>query len=317
MKDKISIIIPVYNAEKYICDTLNSIKEQTYKNIEVILVDDGSTDNSKALCKSFLNDKRFILYEQNNSGAPAARNNGLQLSTGSYILFFDADDILKKDAIQNMINIAKLENSDLVISNFSTFCNNQIINNNTQKLNRIKKTPFNLFFISPFPNNKLYKAEVLKINNIKFDDVKIGQDANFFYKSLPFIKKVSVIDQSLSFYRLSENSISRAYNNRILDINRSLDLVENFYIKNNVNNTYYHYLLISRTNHINTQIAKIVNFRNKQEARDCFLILKHEYKKSFKKISPKFNNWTIKSLILHQFYCFKVKLYFLGGMNNA
>jgi len=107
---KVSVIIPVYNAENYLIETINSVLSQTYPNIETIIIDDGSKDNSYALAKGFAS-KKFIVRQQKNSGASAARNHGLSIATGDYIQFLDADDLLSPDKIASQIQqLDQLEN---------------------------------------------------------------------------------------------------------------------------------------------------------------------------------------------------------------
>lgn len=131
MKDsntKVSIIIPVYNAEKFIKDCINSITNQTYKNIEIIIINDGSTDNSEEICKEFQKkDNRIIYYYQKNNGVTKAREKGVSLSTGNWISFVDADDILVHDAIEYLIK--NIQNNDIVIGNIQEFYHKSTITN--------------------------------------------------------------------------------------------------------------------------------------------------------------------------------------------
>lgn len=111
---KVSIIVPVYNAEPYLRECIDSLVGQTWKNIEVILVNDGSTDESGTICESYLDDPRVIYHYQKNAGVSAARNAGLALATGEYICFVDSDDWLELDALEHLQN----ENADIVMYNF-------------------------------------------------------------------------------------------------------------------------------------------------------------------------------------------------------
>lgn len=113
--DLISIIIPIYNVEKYLRICLESVINQTYTNFEVIMVDDGSTDNSVCICKEYCNnDNRFKLFQKENGGASSARNLGLKNAEGKYIYFLDSDDWLNNNALESLINCATKENADLV-----------------------------------------------------------------------------------------------------------------------------------------------------------------------------------------------------------
>ena len=105
MNDKISIIIPIYNTEKYLERCIDSVIQQTYRNIEVILVNDGSTDKSSRICNEYVHrDRRIILIEQKNQGAAAARNTGLKHATGDYIGWVDSDDYIEEDMFKSMLD---------------------------------------------------------------------------------------------------------------------------------------------------------------------------------------------------------------------
>lgn len=115
MNKKVSILIPLYNAEQYIAETITSIINQSYTNIELIIVDDGSTDNSYELAQAYTSEKVNV-FQQVNKGACAARNKALELSTGAYIVFFDADDIMYKDKIKNQMELVEKYGNDYIYS---------------------------------------------------------------------------------------------------------------------------------------------------------------------------------------------------------
>lgn len=121
MKPLISIIVPVYNSEKYLAQCLSSLRDQTYTNIEVLLIDDGSSDNSASICRSFAKaDKRFHYYYQENSGVSAARNKGIDLAIGEYIGFCDSDDWVEKDMYETLVSLLEKEDADASIIHFYT-----------------------------------------------------------------------------------------------------------------------------------------------------------------------------------------------------
>ena len=112
----ISIIIPMYNTEQYIECCLDSIRRQTYKNLEVIMIDDGSTDNVATICKKYCNkDSRFRYFYKQNEGVSIARNMGLEIANGDIIAFVDSDDYIKENMIENMVSKMEKEKSDIVI----------------------------------------------------------------------------------------------------------------------------------------------------------------------------------------------------------
>ena len=121
-KQKISVIIPVYNVEKYIHECIDSIIRQTYKNIEIICIDDGSSDKSYDILKEYASkDNRFILLQQENKGAGTARNKGLEIATGDFISFLDADDFFEHDLLELALNKLQESESDFVIYNSDQF----------------------------------------------------------------------------------------------------------------------------------------------------------------------------------------------------
>lgn len=125
---KVSIIIPVYNAAPYLRDCLESIRKQTYKNIEVLIIDDGSIDESGEICDSYKIDKRFHVFHQKNHGQSVARNLGLDYATGDYILFVDADDYIKEYLIERVLKVVnEYHNADIVIFNHEEITDRGIV----------------------------------------------------------------------------------------------------------------------------------------------------------------------------------------------
>ena len=127
---KVSIIVPVYNVEKYLRKCLDSLINQTYKNLEIIVINDGSTDNSADICDEFaVKDSRVLVIHQKNSGVSVARNVGLDKMTGSYVTFVDSDDYLEKNAVERFLQIMCNNSADIVFCESKTFFKNKIIYN--------------------------------------------------------------------------------------------------------------------------------------------------------------------------------------------
>jgi len=119
MNELISIIVPIYNVEIYLEKCLNSIINQTYKNIEILLINDGSSDNSLRICKKYQKkDKRIVLINKKNGGLSSARNAGIDKASGNYLLFIDSDDYIEIDMIEKLYNNIKSNNADISICNF-------------------------------------------------------------------------------------------------------------------------------------------------------------------------------------------------------
>lgn len=206
---KFSIIVPVYNVEKYLAKCLDSLINQTYTNIEIICINDGSTDNSLEILNEYVRvDSRNIVINQENQGVSVARNKALEAATGDYILFVDSDDWIELNACE-ILN-AELENKpqDLIIFNHSIV---------TKKAVRPAKY---------LGGNKFafwaacYKTDIIKNNNIKFpENIKISEDHFFRYNFLYYARKIKYIDKCLYSYNLTnENSATKNYS-KIIDGN--------------------------------------------------------------------------------------------------
>lgn len=301
----VSVVIPVFNVEDYLHDTLTSIMSQTYKNIEVIMINDGSTDGSESICLQFVEkDKRFKYYYQENSGAPIARNYGMKLAKGKYLLLFDSDDLLLENAIEVMVNTIETDKSDLVIGNYVLLK----LEEETRRYKNIKENVNSiedLFYTSPFPNNKLIRFE--KVKNIDFNNVRIAQDANFFYKLLPNISKYSVIDIDICKYRILDNSISSYCDSRILDVIKSLEYVEKFYFENGVDESYLIMLYKSKIKHLINQSYKLINSKKNDNDFLLFERIEDEIIKTFKTLKTNIRLMQIKDL----FYFYYLKLKFI------
>ena len=119
---KVSVVVPIYNAEKYLKQCLDSIRRQTLEAIEVIMIDDGSTDGSAEAAKSYLTDDRFTYYHKENEGLAAARADGIARANGEYIGFIDSDDWIEPDMYEKMYNAARSNDADIVFCNCMRFC---------------------------------------------------------------------------------------------------------------------------------------------------------------------------------------------------
>ena len=210
---EISIIIPVYNPGKFINKCLNSIIHQTFKNIEILCIDDGSTDNSLNILKEFQkNDKRIRIFSQENLGAAASRNLGIENSKGKYILFVDADDWIEEDMCEKLYNHAEYLGSDMVLFNsIEHKPNNQFreriyFDNNTFKED-YKEFTFDYNFKKNLVMNsmlvvwsKFYSVNFLRKFDLKFSNHEIFNDVQFHIKSMLHAKKISYFPEILYHY---------------------------------------------------------------------------------------------------------------------
>ena len=207
--NKISIIVPVYNVEQYLGKCLDSIINQTYKNIEIILINDGSTDNSLEICNYYKEkDSRIIVINKENGGQSSARNSGLKVSTGNYIMFVDSDDKINLRCCELLIDTILKNNSDIVIGDSSS--DEKEIDKDLQfddnKVELINKDILYNYFLDGkvAPWGKLYKRSI--ISDIEFEHGKISEDLDFNYRVFERCKNFSFI--KLPVYYYNQESIS-------------------------------------------------------------------------------------------------------------
>ena len=223
----ISIVIPVYNAEKYLEQCLNSIKNQTYKNFEVILVNDGSIDHSESICMDFVKvDTRFKYFTKVNGGASSARNFGLDNVTGNYITFIDADDWVDENHLEVLINNIKENNSDMAVSSIKKFDNVsnfefRVYSKQEKYLlnyNKLNREEFLVILPKLIHASNSYKIAVSKlfkkelVTDVRFDESIIyGEDLDFFFKLYNKVNSISYVDEITYIYRLHDESSSSKF----------------------------------------------------------------------------------------------------------
>lgn len=249
-KDLISIILPVYNAEKTVSSTIESILSQTYENFELIIINDGSSDSSDDICKKFQNaDNRIVYISRTNEGVSKTRNEGISLSKGKYLMFIDADDSLKKTMLEIMIKSINM--SSLAICGYerinekNSFCVKKYITDekfNASNYDRmIEKLQNNNLFNQVW--NKIFLKRNIVNNNVKFDEsLSLGEDFRFVLDYLNYCDNVNVISDVLYRYANSTNGLNAKVRSNILDIrlSNSKYLID-FFEKMKYNNDYsYH-----------------------------------------------------------------------------
>ncbi|SCH19957.1 glycosyltransferase family 2 protein [Romboutsia sp. 1001713B170207_170306_H8] len=216
-KTKVSIIVPIYNAERDLKCCIDSILSQTFEDIEVILVNDGSTDKSREICDEYaIKDKRIILIHKKNQGVSSARNLGIKESTGDYIMFCDSDDWIESDCIEKLYSKIKDSNADIIYSGVyrEEYTNGKKIQDKVSGVSEeifIKKEDFDKYLDyiiesikSPFlsPCAKLYNASIIRNNNLKFDiDMVCFEDFCFNLKFLQNTKSMYLSKDIKYHYR--------------------------------------------------------------------------------------------------------------------
>ena len=212
---KVSVIIPVFNAEKYLSDSLNSIINQTLKDIEIICINDGSFDNSLKILNYFREiDNRIIIIDQKNKGVNYARNEGLKIAKGQFILFFDSDDILIKNALEKLFELSVEKNLEILYFNFKSIFDDKINEKH-------------------FSKNVYYKINSNEnVKNGKEIYIKLMKENKWIYSPcFQFIKKSFLLNNKIKFFEgiiFDDNLFSF---NLISNINRGLEINEVFYLK--------------------------------------------------------------------------------------
>lgn len=256
---KVSIIVPVYNSESYIKECLQSLIKQTLKDIEIIIINDGSTDKSNEIIKEFaLKDKRIKYISRENKGVGITRNEGVAMSVGEYIGFVDSDDTIEIDMFKKMYKTAILCNADIVE------CGNKVIKDGVNILKYKSEQPevletninsdLNSFIKIYYYGNKkygnhvwgkLYKSKIIKDNNIKFGNLRdmTGEDLFFGVTILPYVDKIVFLNDKFYNYNIRENSIMNSYNSQIaVKTIAFMEEIETYGMKNNLSGMFDKFL---------------------------------------------------------------------------
>jgi glycosyltransferase involved in cell wall biosynthesis len=239
---KISIIIPAYNAEKHIHVPIESLKKQTLKEFEVIIVNDGSNDKTKEeIHRLIINDARFLYVEQINQGPGAARNTGIKHSTGIYVGFLDSDDYFDTTYLEKMYSKALSEKADIVVSDFYKVDQNdqilQVYRSNSSSMTGIQsfKNILEANSLTSLSQNKLFKRDLFIENNIQFPkNIIVNEDVATIYKLMLVSNKIVFVNEPLFYYVQIPSSSMNSYNERkVNDRLKVADLIlEDFNSKN-------------------------------------------------------------------------------------
>ena len=244
MRDKlVSIITPVFNAERFLEETIQSVLEQTYEKWEMILIDDSSTDNSQEIIAKYkIMDKRIKGFKlAKNSGAAVARNKGLEEAEGRYIAFLDSDDLWKKNKLKEQLKFMKQNNI------FFSYTNYDLMNELGEKMNKTVKP------ISPIDYKELLKGNSIGCLTVIIDQKKIGEfkmpllrKGQDYATWLNILRKGNVaykIDKNLAIYRVVKDSLSR---NKISALKRTWNIYYNYEDLNLIKSSYYFLIYLYR-----------------------------------------------------------------------
>ena len=234
---KVSIIVPFYNVEGYIEKCLDTLVNQTLEDIEIILVNDGSIDKSIEIVNKFLRryPEKLVYLEKGNGGLSDARNYAIPYAKGEYVAFLDSDDYVEKDMYEEMYNLAKKEESDMVECDFYwEYPDKQkedigvIYHDKNEMIEKIRVVAW----------NKLIKREILEKSEVRFPKGYRYEDTEFTYKLIPYIEKVSFLKNPCIHYVQREGSISNSQNERTKEIFDVLDHVIEYYKEKDIYEKY-------------------------------------------------------------------------------
>ncbi|MGI6766501.1 MAG: glycosyltransferase [Lentihominibacter sp.] len=247
MKAKVSVIIPIYNAELYLEQCLDSLLNQTLKDIQIICVNDGSTDRTGMLLEEYKNeDSRIEVLHQSNQYAGVARNNGMLTATGEYLIFLDSDDYFEPDFLEKMYAKSEQNLTDICI------CDAKVYNESTASI--IKKKYLSIDFLphkdvfsyrdipnyiyqvtTPAPWNMLFKKDFITRNRLTFENSRFGNDVLFFGKALVLAEKISYVDEKLLTYRTGAmDNLQSKKDAEPTAILKSLSQIKSFLLEKNL-----------------------------------------------------------------------------------
>jgi glycosyltransferase EpsH len=327
---KVSIIVPIYNSELYVKACIDSLVKQTYQNIEIILIDDGSTDNSLKICKQY-NDSRIKIFTQENLGVANSRNKGMELATGDYLMFVDADDWIEENTIELIMHKISLNDDDILFYNFFKDYNN------SEKKNRAYDENYNFKdhvilkklkerIVAPFFKNKvvdesglnytwnkLIKREIIGDTKFHMTNLKAyGEDMLFILELLNKTNKIRFYNEYLYHYRIHNESATFKFNDDIMMVSEILsDKLNSFDINNQVIYSRIFYNLIKEMNlyifnkKLNLSLKKRINLL-KIECKKTY------FKNAVEKLQTNNLNFYLKTYLI----LFKFKFYYLIYLVN-
>lgn len=281
---EVSVIVPVYNVEKYLERCLNSLVNQTLENIEIIIVNDGTKDNSEEIIKKFMEKypQKIVYLKKENGGLSDARNFGIPYAKGEYIAFLDSDDYVEKDIYKEMYELAKKENSDMVECDFLWEYPNkvredigQVYNGKKEMLEKVRVVAW----------NKLIRKSILEKTQIQFPKGLRYEDVEFTYKLIPHLNKVSFLKKTYIHYIQRENSIINVQNERTKEIFTVLENVIDYYKENNFYEEYKDELEYVYTRYLLcSSLLRMVKIQDKETRKNML-------KTTWENLNTKFPNW--------------------------
>ena len=294
---KVSVIVPVYNVEPYLDKCLNTLVNQTLKKIEIIIVNDGSKDNSEKIIEKYLKKypEKIKYIKKANGGLSSARNEGLKYASGEYIGFVDSDDYASLNTFNLMYKKAKEKNFDLVVCNLNYVYETKTkmvsagLDKDLENEDEVKK---NIVFLYPAVWNKLYKKEIL--DSLKFKEGIWYEDVEFNFRVYPRVKSIGYVDKPLIQYVQRESSISKTIDKRLFNYIDNFNGLIRYYQDNNLYNKYYFELEYSYVRYLYATFIKQLSYTNDKE------LFKEGVKEAIKNVQEHFPNYK-KNIYLKKF----------------
>lgn len=280
---KVSIIVPVYNVEDYIEKCINSLLDQTLDDIEIIIVNDGSTDRSKEKIIPYLDtySNKIKYLEKQNGGLSSARNFGIPSATGEYIAFLDSDDYVEKEMYETMYKKAIEEQSDMVECDFIwEYPNKRKVD--IGKIYHGKKEMIITARVVAW--NKLIRREIIEKTDARFPEGLRYEDVEFFYKIVPYLERVSFVKEPFIHYIQRSNSIVNTQNIRTKEIFTVLNNVLDYYKKNSLYDEYREELeYIYARFLLCSSLKRMLKIKDKEERKQALKETKENLIKNFPK----------------------------------
>ena len=291
---KVSIVVPIYNVEKYLNKCLDSLLVQSYKDIKIYLVNDGSKDNSKEIIDEYINKypDMMIGLNKENGGLSDARNYGLGYVDSEYVMFVDSDDYVEEDYVKKALTQIELDNSDICIFNYYSDNlsngNSEIIKHHiTPGVYSLKNNHELLAYTSNAAWNKIYKTSLFKDNDIYYPKGLLYEDLATTTRLLTKCNKISYIDDPLYHYQVGRSGQITSKASK--DIINVCKLIIDYFKDNNIFNTYYDELYYLCNINLIEILRSIINYENRDDVKeyiDEIFDFKDEY---FKKKSNKYD----------------------------
>ena len=295
---KISVIVPVYNVEKYLDKCLDSLVKQTLKEIEIIVVNDGTKDNSQEIVDKYVKKypKKVKSYIKENGGLSSARNYGLKYANGEYIGFVDSDDWVEKDMYEKMYNKAKKSDFDLVVCDLKYVYDDKKVNAYSNIKNDLSESDIKNSMINIYPAawNKIYKKDLFN-NGVLFKEKIWFEDVEFLYRLFPYIKSIGVVKEPFYNYVQRQGAITSTFDKRLYDYIDNWNGIIDYYLKEKFYDKYKKELEYNYVRYLYaTFVKRVANFKDKEMYKEAVTSAIENVKKRFPKYRR--NSYFYKSL---------------------